>query len=94
VLRDRVVELELALIPELHDGRCRERLRDGGDAKERFRCRRDAPLPVGLTKASRPDEILIVNDPDGESRLPAVSHLRFGPRLEEPDPVRDLRRDR
>ena len=87
VLRERVVEVELALVPELHDGRRRERLRDRRDRVPRLRRRLDPALRVSVSERLRPDGLARAEDRAGDARQPA-GRLR----LEREAPEAFLRR--
>ncbi len=66
VTRHGRVQINLALLNQLHDGDVCKQLRDGADAIDRFGCRRHLALRVGESEALRPDYPLVVNEGDGE----------------------------
>ena len=75
ILRDRRVEIELALLDELHDGEIGEQLRDGADAINGVGRGRLLRLRIGEAEAPRPDDGLIVHQGDGQGRQPLGGNL-------------------
>jgi hypothetical protein len=81
MLRDRIVQADLALVPQLHQRDAGEELRDGADAVNGGGCGRRAPLYIGHAHRAAPDHILIEHDGRGET-----GNVAIGPLGIEPDP--------
>ena len=77
ILIDVGVEIELPLLHELHDGRPREQLARGPDAKERaLGVDRPAFGDVGVAVALREQERAVLHDRDGRARDVFVAEVR------------------
>jgi hypothetical protein len=59
----RVVQVQRALVAELHDRRRGERLRDRRDAEQRLRVMRTTRLHVRVSVPRRPDKRVVHDDP-------------------------------
>src|ERR687891_976014 len=69
---DRIVEVQPAGIAKLHDRRCSDRLRDRRDPVERRGIRSPATRHVCEPDASRPGELVAVNDANRGARKALV----------------------
>ena len=83
VLRDGVVQAQLALLPKLHHGRRREELavrrhpEPGRRSHPGFRC------SVSEAEAGGPHQVLIGHDAHRDARQPAFEHLTLQPGAEQ-----------
>jgi hypothetical protein len=84
---ERVLEVDLAGIAQLHDRRGRERLRDRADPVLRVRCRLDSRLEVRRADGRLPDQLAVAQNGRCEARQ-ALLALLF------PDELIELRRQR
>ena len=82
---DGVVELQRPSVAQDQDGGAREQLGDGRDPVPGAGGRRDPAFQIGVTEASCPHQILVVDDRDGEPRLGAVRHLGLDPGAQQLD---------
>jgi hypothetical protein len=83
VLPDRVVELELTLLAQLHHAGSGEALGVRCDAKAMPRGKRYAPGQIGVTERLLEDDPVLVRDDDHAARLLRHPHLEI-------DPARDV----
>ena len=83
VIADRVVELELAPLAQLHQGRRGKTLRLGGDAEAMARRQRRSGRQVGVTERALEDDFSALRDRDHAARLARQPQL-------ECKPVRDV----
>jgi hypothetical protein len=67
VAGNRIVEVDLALLDELHDERRRERLGLRRDVVDRVRGGGDAVLVIGVSESFRPQHLLILDDGGGQA---------------------------
>ena len=87
----RIVETELALLAELHDGSGGEELGVGSHA-EAGGCRDwGSGDEVAMAVALGSDELLIVNDADGDTGQMLVDHLVAHPGVEQTDGCGNVR---
>ena len=91
VLRHRIVEMELALLAQLHDGGCREQLAVRGHAEFRLRRHRHLAGDVGESEPFGPHEPLIRDDANDHSRVAAGAKLPVGPGAEQSLGAEDVR---
>ena len=84
VLRYRVIQSQLALLPQLHDGRRGEELAVRCHAE--LRLRRHRHLLAGIRKAEpgRPNQFLIGHHADGDPGQVAIEDLALQPGAEQP----------
>jgi hypothetical protein len=85
VLGDRVVEPDLALLAELHDGGRREELAVGRHAEPSVELHGTARLDVRVPEPLRPDQVLIGDDAHDYPRELADRDLAVEPGREEAD---------
>jgi len=78
-----IVEPDLALIAQLHDGGGGEQLAVRGHAELGGPRHADAAGDTGKAEASGPDEPLAGDDSDGDARELTVGHLGVHPGLED-----------
>jgi len=72
VIGNGVVELELALLNQLHDDHRAELLADGGEPELRI-CRVwDIPFPICETKAFAENDFSLVSDQNGTGKEPVI----------------------
>jgi len=62
VLRDRVIQTQFALFPELHDRNARKEFGYGADTVDGIRVSRTHFGHIGEAEAAAPDQILIIDD--------------------------------
>jgi hypothetical protein len=68
VLVERVLEIESALVAQLHHGGCRERLRDRAEAILRIRRRLAAAFDIRGTDRRLPGELAVAHDRHCDAR--------------------------
>ena len=82
VLVERVLEVELALVAQLHDRRRGERLRDRAEAVLRVGRRLALRLDVGRADRGLPDDLAVAEDGGGDARQALVALLAADEPLE------------
>ena len=83
VFLDRIIEAQLALLAQLHDGDRREQLAVRCHAKLRRRRHRDLRLDVREAESPGPDELLVAHHADGDAGESAIGDLPLHPRRKE-----------
>ncbi len=91
VLRHRIVQMELALLAQLHDGGCREQLAVRGHAEFRLRRHRHIAGDIGQAEPLGPHEPLIRDNANDHSRVAAGAELPVGPSAEQSLGAEDVR---
>ncbi len=91
VLLHRIVQLQQPRVAELQDRGGREGLGDRGDAVDGAGRGRQLARHVAVPEAPGPDQLLIVDDADGDARLVVIRHLLAHPDLVEAQRRGDVR---